>query len=66
MRKTNRVALAAVVAAALALSACGSDDESGGGDGGGGQSAGGTIKLGLLTSLSGGGPRPPSPAPWTG
>ena len=52
MRTTNRVAIAALAAAALALTACGGGD-SGGGDSGGGQSAGQTIKLGVLTSLSG-------------
>jgi branched-chain amino acid transport system substrate-binding protein len=51
MRRTNRVALAVACAAALAaLSACGSDSGGGGGEG---QSAGGTIKIGILTSMSG-------------
>jgi ABC-type branched-subunit amino acid transport system substrate-binding protein len=52
MRRTNRAALAVACAASLALSACGDD---GGSDGGGGgeSAAGGTIKLGYLTSLSG-------------
>src|SRR5215212_1730031 len=52
MRRTNRAALAVACAAALALTACGGDSDGDGG-GGGGSSAGGTIKLGYLTSLSG-------------
>jgi len=50
MRRTNRVGLAAVAVATLALTACGGDDD--GGSGGGGQAAG-PIKLGVITSLSG-------------
>src|SRR5829696_2282072 len=52
MRRTNRVSLAAVAVATLALTACGGDDEGGGSGGGGGQAAG-PIKLGVITSLSG-------------
>jgi ABC-type branched-subunit amino acid transport system substrate-binding protein len=55
MRRTYQMAVAAAAAAALTLTACGSDDESGeGGGGGGGASAGGTVKLGVLTPVSGG------------
>ena len=62
MRRRGVAAVGMVCAAALVLSACGSDDEEGeggggGGGGGGGAAAGleasGTVKVGLLTSLSG-------------
>jgi ABC-type branched-subunit amino acid transport system substrate-binding protein len=51
MRRTYQMAVAAAAAAALTLTACGSDDEAGAG--GGGASAGGTVKLGVLTPMSG-------------
>ncbi|SEP23355.1 branched-chain amino acid transport system substrate-binding protein [Trujillonella endophytica] len=56
MRRSGMTAVSVACAAALVLSACGSDDEDGGGDGGGGGGGGGnggTVKVGLLTSLSG-------------
>jgi len=52
MRMSSRVILSALAAATLALTACKGGGGSGGG-GGGGQATGGTIKLGVLTSLSG-------------
>src|SRR5215207_4656264 len=55
MRSRGMAAVGMACAVALVVSACGSDDEeSGGGEGGadaGG--AGGTVQVGLLTSLSG-------------
>ena len=53
MRMSSRVILSAVAAATLALTACGGGGGGGGGGGAGGQAAGDTIKLGVLTSLSG-------------
>jgi branched-chain amino acid transport system substrate-binding protein len=53
MRTTNRVAIAALAAAALALTACGGGDSGGEASGSSGQSAAKTIKLGVLTTLSG-------------
>ncbi|WP_197029012.1 ABC transporter substrate-binding protein [Blastococcus sp. URHD0036] len=54
MRSRTTAVLGVACAMALVLSACGSDDEeSGSGGGGGGESAGGTLQVGLLTSLSG-------------
>jgi urea transport system substrate-binding protein len=52
MGRRKRAGLALVVAAALVAAACGSDDDEGtGGSGGGGD--GGTVKVGVLHSLSG-------------
>ncbi len=53
MRRRGTAAVGMVCATALVLSACGSDDEETGGEAAGGGGAGGTVKVGLLTALSG-------------
>ena len=56
MRSRTRTAVGATCALLLALAACGTDDEAegaGGGTGGGGGGGGGTVKLGVITPLSG-------------
>ena len=53
MRQRAWAAVGAACTLALVVSACGSDDEASGGGGGGGESSGGTLSIGVLTSLSG-------------
>lgn len=62
MRRRGVAAVGMACAVALVVSACGSDDEEGDGSGGGGDAGGGTaagleasgtVKVGLLTALSG-------------
>ncbi|SEP05701.1 ABC transporter substrate-binding protein [Trujillonella endophytica] len=55
MRTRTRTAVGATCALLLALTACGSDDEEGGGGGttAGGEGGGGTVKIGVVTPLSG-------------
>lgn len=58
MRSNRMAAVGAVCAALLVVSACGSDDEDGGGGGAAGgassaESGGGTLKIGLMTEITG-------------